>query len=78
MVRYVDGDDNELVDIMMPLLGRRGQHPGWRRVVEQLARRYQRGIDARYYRWRSAHTSGTLGLAPQHDCRGIFAATRPS
>jgi hypothetical protein len=35
----VDGGDDELVDIVTPLLGCGGRRFNWRWVVEQLARR---------------------------------------
>jgi hypothetical protein len=38
MVWHVDGGDDEIVDIMTPLLGCSGRRSGRRWVVEQLAR----------------------------------------
>jgi hypothetical protein len=63
MVRRVDGGDNELIDVVTPLLDRLGQRPGRKRVVEQLAHCQQRGIDAHRCQWQSGRTSATLGLA---------------
>jgi hypothetical protein len=66
--RHVDGSDNELVDVMTSLLCHCGSCPGWMRVVEQLACRQQRGVDALCCRWCSGHTDGTLRLTFYHDC----------